>query len=59
MTLTYYLIFITKIRRCISNKCYDIVKFYYKLVSWFIRHWLIGDYKLLIKNAVLANQLTV
>lgn len=33
MTPTYHLIYITKIRRCISNKCYDIVKLLFHLIK--------------------------
>jgi len=33
MTLTYHLIYITKVRLCISNKCYDIVKLLFYLIK--------------------------
>jgi len=36
MILTCHLIYNTKVRRCLSTKCYDIVKFYYTKVQWLI-----------------------
>ena len=33
MILTYHLIYITKVRLCISNKCYDIVKLLFYLIK--------------------------
>jgi hypothetical protein len=33
MTPTYHLIYITKVRLCISNKCYDIVKLLFYLIK--------------------------